>query len=209
MKKQQAKLLKTALTSVMLAGAAFATSTQAATQTMIAAGGCFWCVESDFENVEGVQKVVSGYIGGTVKNPTYNQVSSKGTGHYEAVEITFDDDIVSLKTLTDYFWKTIDPTDATGQFCDKGSPYYTGLFYQNDEQKDVFETSLAEIKQNKPFKADIVTPVLAADEFYLAENYHQDYYKKNPIRYNYYRRGCGRDNRIESLWGEVASKQYH
>ena len=180
---------------------------QAATQTMIVAGGCFWCVESDFEKVDGVSEVVSGYINGHVKNPTYEQVSAKKTGHYEAVKITFDDEKVSLKTLSDYFWKTIDPTDATGQFCDKGSPYYTGMFYQNEMQKKVYETSLADIKESKPFKADIVTPVLAAEEFYLAEEYHQDYYKRNPIRYTYYRTGCGRDKRINQLWGEVASKK--
>lgn len=182
---------------------------QAETQTMIAAGGCFWCVESDYENVEGVLDVVSGYTGGHVANPSYRAVSSKQTGHYEAVKITFDDEIVSLKSLTDYFWKTIDPTDERGQFCDKGSPYFTGLFYQNEEQQSVFESSLAEVNQSKPFKDDIVTPILAAKAFYLAENYHQDYYKKNPIRYTYYRTSCGRDRKIESLWGEVASKQYH
>lgn len=180
---------------------------QAATQTMIVAGGCFWCVESDFEKVDGVSEVVSGYINGHVKNPTYEQVSAKKTGHYEAVKITFDDEKVSLKTLSDYFWKTIDPTDATGQFCDKGSPYYTGMFYQNEVQKKVFETSLAEIKESKPFEAAIVTPILAAEEFYLAEEYHQDYYKRNPIRYTYYRTGCGRDKRIMQLWKEVASKK--
>jgi len=158
---------------------------QAETQTMIVAGGCFWCVESDYESVDGVLDVVSGYTGGHVANPSYRAVSSKQTGHYEAVKITFDDDIVSLKSLTDYFWKTIDPTDGKGQFCDKGSPYFTGLFYQNEEQQSVFESSLAEVNQSKPFKDDIVTPILAAKEFYLAENYHQDYYKKNPIRYTY------------------------
>jgi len=181
--------------------------TQAATQTMIVAGGCFWCVESDFEKIDGVSEAVSGYINGHVKNPTYEQVSAKITGHYEAVKITFDDEKVSLRTLTDYFWKTIDPTDATGQFCDKGSPYYTGLFYQNEAQKEVFEASLADITENKPFDAKIVTPILAAQEFYDAEDYHQDYYKRNPIRYNGYRYGCGRDKRIKQLWGEVASKQ--
>ncbi|MFT2110658.1 peptide-methionine (S)-S-oxide reductase MsrA [Marinomonas sp. 2405UD68-3] len=182
---------------------------QADTQTMIVAGGCFWCVESDYENIEGVLDVVSGYTGGHVKNPSYRAVSSKQTGHYEAVKITFDDEVVSLKSLTDYFWKTIDPTDAKGQFCDKGSPYFTGLFYQNEEQLKVFESSLEEVNQSKPFKEDIVTPILVAKEFYLAENYHQNYYKKNPIRYTYYRTRCGRDRKIESLWGEVASKKYH
>lgn len=181
--------------------------TYAATQTMIVAGGCFWCVESDFEKVDGVSEVVSGYINGHVKNPTYEQVAAKKTGHYEAVKITFDDEIVSLETLANYFWKTIDPTDASGQFCDKGSPYRTGMFYQNEQQKTVFEASLKAVNESKPFDAAIVTPVLAAQEFYVAEEYHQDYYKRNPIRYLYYRTGCGRDKRIEQLWGEVASKK--
>lgn len=194
---------------VVLSTGLLTTQVTAETQTMIVAGGCFWCVESDFENINGVQDVISGYIGGHVANPTYRQVASKKTGHYEAVKITFDDEIVSLNTLTDYFWKTIDPTDSHGQFCDKGSPYYTGLFYQNEEQKTVFEQSLLKVQQNKPFTETIVTPILPATEFYLAENYHQDYYKKNPIRYRYYRHGCGRDQRIQALWGEVASKQYH
>ena len=183
------------------------TQAQAGTQTMIVAGGCFWCVESDFEKVDGVLEAVSGYINGHVKNPTYEQVSSKKTGHYEAVKITFDDEKVSLRELSDYFWKTIDPTDDKGQFCDKGSPYYTGMFYQNEQQKAVFETSLNDVIKNKPFDAKIVTPVLAAQEFYLAEDYHQNYYSRNPIRYAYYRTGCGRDKRIQQLWGEVASKK--
>jgi peptide-methionine (S)-S-oxide reductase len=185
-----------------------ALSSQAATQTMIVAGGCFWCVESDFEKIDGVIDVVSGYTGGHQENPTYKQVSSGKTGHYEAVEITFDDEKVSLETLANYYWKTIDPTDDKGQFCDKGTPYLTAMFYQNDEQKAVFEASLKNVEQTKPFDATIVTPILAASTFYLAEDYHQSYYTKNPIRYNYYRSSCGRDNRIEELWGEVVTKKH-
>lgn len=192
---------------LMLVGALFAIEARAESQSIIVAGGCFWCVESDFEKIEGVQEAISGYTGGHVVNPTYRQVASKKTGHYEAVKITFDDEIVSLETLANYFWKTIDPTDNTGQFCDKGSPYLTGLFYQDEQQETVFKASLERIKKNKPFDAEIVTPVMPATEFYLAEDYHQDYYKKNPIRYNYYRNGCGRDKRIKQLWGEVVSKQ--
>jgi len=180
----------------------------AKTQSIIVAGGCFWCVESDYEKVDGVTEAVSGYINGTTENPTYEQVSAKKTGHYEAVKISFDDEKVSTQTLLDYFWKTIDPTDASGQFCDKGSPYLTGLFYQNEEQKKLFEASLASVKQSKPFKGEIVTPVLEAQQFYVAEEYHQNYYSRNPIRYNYYRNGCGRDKRIKELWGDVASKQH-
>lgn len=181
----------------------------AETRSLIVAGGCFWCVESDYEKVPGVLSAVSGYINGTVKNPSYQQVSSKSTGHYEAVKITYDSNKVSLKSLTDYFWKTIDPTDAKGQFCDKGSPYYSGLFYQNTEQQKIFEKSLADINNSKPFKAAIVTEILKADTFYPAEAYHQDFYKKSPLRYKSYRWRCGRDSHIKNLWGEVASKQYH
>jgi peptide-methionine (S)-S-oxide reductase len=195
---------------LLLTGAAtFSSLSQAAPQTMIVAGGCFWCVESDFELVQGVSDVVSGYIGGHTDNPTYKQVSSGKTGHFEAVVINFDDDVVSLKALADYYWKTIDPTDAAGQFCDKGSPYKTAMFYQDDKQKAVFEASLAKVEKSKPFKDDIVTEILPAKKFYPAEEYHQSYYTKNPIHYAYYRASCGRDSRIEDLWGEVASKKYH
>ena len=204
-------LLTSAIGAVLLSAAL---PTYAKTQSIIVAGGCFWCVESDFEKVPGVLGAVSGYINGTNANPTYEQVASKKTGHYEAVKISYDDEKVTAKELTDYFWKTIDPTDASGQFCDKGSPYKTGLFYQNESQKKIFETSLAEINAlvkanpSKYFSAPIVTPVLAAEVFYDAEGYHQDYYSRNPIRYNYYRNGCGRDKRIKQLWGEIASKKY-
>lgn len=202
--------LKPTLGLLLLASSASLSSmASAAPQTLMVAGGCFWCVESDFEPVEGVSDVISGYSGGHLDNPTYKQVSAGNTGHFEVVEIHFDDDIVSLKTLTDYFWKTIDPTDPRGQFCDKGAPYKTALFYQNAEQKAVFDASLAELNANKPFNGDIVTEILPAKTFYAAEEYHQSYYTKNPIRYGYYRLSCGRDNRIEDLWGEVASKQYH
>lgn len=194
---------------LLSAMAAFSSASHAAPQTIIVAGGCFWCVESDFELVNGVSDVISGYIGGHTKNPTYKQVSSETTGHFEAAEIHFDDDLVSLNALVEYYWKTIDPTDEGGQFCDKGTPYKTALFYQNDQQKTVFDDSLANIKNTKPFEGDIVTQVLPATRFYPAEDYHQSYYTKNPIRYAFYRASCGRDNRIEHLWGDVASHQYH
>jgi peptide-methionine (S)-S-oxide reductase len=195
--------LYSALGTVMIAGVLPA---QAATQSMIVAGGCFWCVESDFEKVEGVSEVVSGYIGGSDTNATYKEVSKGRTGHYEAVKITFDDEKVSLEKLSEYFWKTIDPTDPMGQFCDKGSPYLTGMFYQNEAQKTVFQASLDTVNETKPFAAPVVTKLLAATPFYVAEEYHQDYYKKNPIRYNYYRKSCGREARVKQLWGDVASK---
>ena len=177
------------------------------TDTLIVAGGCFWCVESDFEKYPGVIDAVSGYTGGTTLNPTYKEVTYKKTGHFEAVKITFDANQTSIKELTEYFWATVDPTDPYGQFCDKGGSYKTALFYQNDEQKLAFEESLAYLKKNKPFSAEIVTPILPANTFYLAEDYHQDFYNKNPLRYSYYRNGCGRDNRIKQLWGKVASKE--
>ena len=203
------KKLKHTLGLAIIGAASLIGNVQAQTQTMIVAGGCFWCVESDFESIEGVSEAVSGYIGGHTKNPTYRQVAAKKTGHYEAVEITFDDEIVSLKTLSDYYWKTIDPTDAKGQFCDKGSPYLTAMFYQSEEQKTVFEASLEQVEANKPFSENIVTPIIAATEFYPAEDYHQDYYTKNPKRYSYYRFSCRRDSTIEKLWGSVESKKHH
>ena len=180
----------------------------AETKSVIVAGGCFWCVESDFEKHPGVIKAESGYINGHVPNPTYPQVASKKTGHFEAVNISYDSKRVTLKTLVDYFWRTIDPTDPKGQFCDKGSPYKTALFYQNDQQKEVFQQSLASVKATKPFEAPIVTEILPAETFYLAENYHQDYYKKNKLRYSYYRTTCRRDAKVKKLWGEVASKKH-
>ena len=172
---------------------------------IIVAGGCFWCVESDYEKQKGVISAESGYINGNIPNPSYRQVTSKKTGHFEAVKITYDSNIVSTRELIDFFWKTIDPTDATGQFCDKGTPYKTALFYQNQRQQQIFEASLADINKTKPFAEPIVTEILAAQTFYPAEDYHQDYYKKNSFRYRYYRSACGRDARIEELWGEVVA----
>jgi peptide-methionine (S)-S-oxide reductase len=177
-------------------------------KTLIVAGGCFWCVESDYEKHPGVISAVSGYINGSVPNPTYRQVASKKTGHFEVVKITYDDKLVSLEKLVDYFWKTIDPTDPQGQFCDKGSPYKTALFYQNEKQKALFEKSLTTLNKTKPFDDPIVTEILEAETFYLAEDYHQDYYKKSSLRYRYYRAVCGRDARIEELWGEVVSGKH-
>ena len=174
-------------------------------QTLIVAGGCFWCVESDYEKKVGVLSAESGYINGSVLNPTYRQVASKKTGHYEAVKIVYDANRVTARELVDFFWKTIDPTDAYGQFCDKGSPYKSALFYQSQAQKQIFEASLKQVKQEKPFAAPIVTEILAAETFYPAETYHQDYYKKNPYRYRFYRFNCGRDARVKQLWGELVT----
>lgn len=184
------------------------TSTTTTTvDTLIVAGGCFWCVESDFEKYPGVIDVVSGYTGGTAENATYQKVAGKVTKHFEAAKITFDTSKTNAKELTEYFWATIDPTDPDGQFCDKGSPYKTALFYQNAEQQHVFDDSLQYLIENKPFKGDIVTEILPAKDFYPAEDYHQDYYQKSPYRYYIYRKSCGRDARIKQLWGNVASKE--
>ncbi|MBK8453599.1 MAG: peptide-methionine (S)-S-oxide reductase MsrA [Thiofilum sp.] len=197
---------KTVLLVASVTLASFSTLAHAKTDTLIVAGGCFWCVESDFEGKTGVLDVVSGYTGGTTPNPTYKQVSHTETGHFEAVQISFDDSKVSLKELVDYYWRTIDPTDPQGQFCDKGSTYRTALFYQTEAQKQVFETSLQELNATKPFAAPVVTQLLPAKPFYVAEGYHQNYYQTNPVRYKYYRWNCGRDTTIEKLWGSVASK---
>ena len=172
-------------------------------ETAIFAGGCFWCVEKDFEEVPGVIEVVSGYSGGQVDNPNYKQVSYTETGHYEAAEVTFDPKVVSYRELVDFFWTTVDPTDPNGQFCDKGSSYRTAVFATPEQMADA-QASLAEVEANKPFRADIVTPILPAVTFYDAEGYHQDYYRKNPVRYKAYRTGCRRDARLKSLWGDQA-----
>ncbi len=175
---------------------------------LIVAGGCFWCTESDFEKHKGVLRAESGYINGTTDDPSYKEVSSNKTGHFEAVKITYNSDIVSLRELVDFYWRTIDPTDPNGQFCDKGSSYRTALFYQNADQQKVFNDSLAEVEKTKPFAEAIVTEILQAKTFYPAEAYHQDYYKKSSLRYRFYRSACGRDSRIEDLWGEVVTGKH-
>jgi peptide-methionine (S)-S-oxide reductase len=179
---------------------AMAQPAAAETHTAIFAGGCFWCMESDFESVAGVTDVVSGYTGGTMKHPTYRNHE----GHVEAVRISFDDSRVSYEQLLHTFWRSVDPTDAGGQFCDRGHSYTTAVFALDAEQKAAAEKSKADIEASGKLGAPIVTPILDATFFTEAEDYHQDYYKKNPVRYSYYRRGCGRDARVEALWGEEA-----
>jgi len=166
------------------------------------AGGCFWCMEYPFDKLQGVISTTSGYTGGHTKNPTYKQTSSGRTGHTEAVQIVYDPEQVSYEKLLDVFWHNIDPTTADQQFCDQGNQYRSEIFYHNDEQKQLAESSKASLDKNKPFKKPIVTQISKATTFYAAEDYHQDYYKKNPIRYRYYRHGCGRDKRLEQLWGK-------
>ncbi len=166
------------------------------------AGGCFWCIEADFEKVEGVITVTSGYTGGHVANPTYKQVSAGGTGHTEAIRVVYDPDVVTYEELLDVFWHNIDPTVADRQFCDVGDQYRSGIFYHDEAQREAAEKSRAELEKSKPFPQPIVTEITEESAFYPAEVYHQDYAKKNPIRYSYYRKGCGRDNRLQQLWGE-------
>lgn len=170
----------------------------------IFAGGCFWCVESDFDKVPGVLKTTSGYTGGTVDNPTYKQVTYGSTGHYEAVRIVYDPEVVSYERLLEVFWRTVDPTDDGGQFCDRGDSYRTAIFATTTKQLEAAKASKAELEASGKLGKPVVTPVLEAKEFFDAEGYHQNYYKTNPVRYKYYRFSCGRDKRVKSLWGDEA-----
>lgn len=167
------------------------------------AGGCFWCVEVDFDKVSGVVSTTSGYIGGTVANPTYQQVSAKTTGHAEAVEIVYDTTKVSYEQLLKVYWMSIDPTTKDRQFCDAGSPYRTAIFTHGPAQQAAALASRMALDKTKPFKEPIVTTIEPAGPFYAAEEYHQDYYLKNPVRYKYYRASCGRDARLQQLWGKA------
>lgn len=191
-----------AQTPVPTSGVAPSASTAKATF----AGGCFWCVESDFDKIPGVVSTTSGYIGGKTANPSYEQVSNHSTGHAEAVEVVYDPAKVSYERLVAYFWHTIDPTVKDQQFCDRGSPYRTAIFAHGEEQLKVAQASRAALEKSKPFKEAIVTDIVLAGPFYAAEDYHQDYYKKNPIRYKYYRTSCGRDARLQQLWGDLAGR---
>lgn len=166
------------------------------------AGGCFWCVEADFDKVEGVVETISGFMGGTTKNPTYRQVVSGGTGHLEVVQIKFDPKKVSYERLVTMFFKTVDPYDDGGQFCDRGDSYRTAIFVYDDAQRKVAETIKADLDKNGPLKKPLATRILPASDFTAAEDYHQDFYKKSPGRYYSYRAGCGRDQRIEQIWGK-------
>ena len=190
------------IASLWLATLLPAAQAQQATSKAIFAGGCFWCVEADFDKVPGVLSTTSGYIGGKVANPTYAQVSAKGTGHAEAVEIVFDPAKVSYEQLLEHYWHSIDPTTQDRQFCDAGSPYRTAIFALDAAQLKAAQASLAALEKSKPFPEPIVTQIVLAGPFYAAEAYHQDYYKKNPIRYQYYRTSCGRDARLKQLWGK-------
>ncbi|MBA3479930.1 MAG: peptide-methionine (S)-S-oxide reductase MsrA [Lautropia sp.] len=190
---------------VSLASGAQAQTTPApVTAKATFAGGCFWCVEADFDKVEGVLSTTSGYTGGTLADPTYEQVSSETTGHAEAVEIVFDPSMVSYEKLLDRFWRTIDPTVKDRQFCDIGHSYRSAIFTHDAAQARTADASKAALEKNKPFGEPIVTEIVPAKAFYPAETYHQDYYKKNPVRYRFYRANCGRDSRLKELWGDQA-----
>jgi peptide-methionine (S)-S-oxide reductase len=166
------------------------------------AGGCFWCMEPPFDELPGVISTTSGYTGGRTKNPTYEQVSAGITGHAESVEVIFDPAKITYARLLEVFWKNIDPITANRQFCDSGTQYRSGIFYHTEEQKRLAEASKKALEDSGRFKQPIVTEIVAATAFYRAEEYHQDYYKKNPIRFKYYKYGCGRARRLEELWGK-------
>jgi peptide methionine sulfoxide reductase msrA/msrB len=166
------------------------------------AGGCFWCVESDFEKIDGVLEVISGYTGGQLENPTYKEVSAGGTGHTEAVQVYYDPNKVSYRQLLDVFWRIMDPTDPGGSFVDRGSQYRSGIFYHDEEQKRLAEESKMALEKSGRFDRPIVTEITRLDRFYEAEAYHQDYYKKNPLRYKYYRSGSGRDSFLKKTWDD-------
>lgn len=183
---------------------AAAVSATAATETALFAGGCFWCMVGPFQKLNGVIKVESGYTGGHTLNPTYEDVSKKETGHRESVQVIFDPKKITYDELMNVYWKNIDPVDSAGQFCDKGNQYKSAIYYTTDEQKKIAETSKEKLAKSGVLQKPIVTEIIAAQKFYAAEEYHQDYYKKNPIRYKYYRNGCGRDKRLEELWGKSA-----
>ena len=173
---------------------------KAATAKAVFAGGCFWCVEEAFDKVPGVISTISGYTGGRTKNPTYEQVSADNTGHAEAVLVEYDPGKVNYEKLVEVFWRNVDPTQKNGQFCDHGTSYRSAIFYLDDEQRRIAESSKSALIKDKPFRGAIVTEITKASEFYRAEEYHQDYYLRNPVRYKFYKTGCGREARLKQLW---------
>ncbi|MFA7402691.1 MAG: peptide-methionine (S)-S-oxide reductase MsrA [Pelobacteraceae bacterium] len=198
--KRVISLAAIVLVVVVSAGSACAATLEKA----LFAGGCFWCMEAPFDKLPGVVSVTPGYTGGHKKNPTYNEVSAGGTGHAEAVQVVYDPSRISYSSLLTVFWHNIDPTVADRQFCDAGHQYRAAIFYQGEEQHRSAQQSKAALEKNKPFREAVVTEITPATEFYPAEEYHQHYYKKNPLRYSFYRSGCGRDKRLKDLWGSDA-----
>ena len=168
------------------------------------AGGCFWCMQPPFDHLDGVVSTTAGYTGGHTKNPTYEEVSAGWTGHAESVQVIYDPSKISYEKLLDLFWHNIDPTVKDRQFCDSGHQYRSAIFYHTEEQQRLAVRSKAALEKSKPFREAIQTEIVAASEFYPAEEYHQHYYKKNPIRYKFYRTSCGRDSRLRELWGPLA-----
>jgi peptide-methionine (S)-S-oxide reductase len=192
------------------AGAAVAEQDSAATSEnghalATFAGGCFWCMEPPYDKLDGVFATTSGYMGGSKADPTYQEVSAGGTGHAEAVQVTYDPAKVSYEELLEVFWRNVDPLDDGGQFCDRGDQYRTGIFVHDQDQRRLAEASKRALEDSGRFEQRIVTEIVAAGAFYPAEDYHQDYYQKNPVRYKFYRWNCGRDARLEQLWGEQAT----
>ncbi|MCM0080410.1 peptide-methionine (S)-S-oxide reductase MsrA [Geomonas sp. Red32] len=192
----------------MGAGTGWSATAKPASQLQKAtfAGGCFWCMEHPFDELPGVVSVTSGYTGGETKNPTYEEVSAGGTGHAESVEVLYDPSKISYQQLLTRYWHNIDPTTKDAEFCDHGHQYRSAIFFHNEEQHRLAVKSKQDLEKSRPFKGAIVTEIVPAGPFYPAEEYHQHYYKKNPIRYHYYRFACGRDQRLKDLWGDLAGK---
>ncbi len=203
------RILTIALFAATAASAQAPAPTSATTASAIFAGGCFWCMEAPFDKIDGVKATTSGYIGGKTRNPTYEQVTAGITGHTEAVKVDYDPKKVTYRQLLEVFWKNIDPVARDRQFCDGGTQYRSGIFWLDDEQKKLADESKALLTKGQAFgtakplglKGGVVTEVTKAGDFWAAEDYHQDYYVKNPVRYNVYRSGCGRDARLKELWG--------
>ena len=194
-------LLSLFITPVIASNQETTTSPVQKSESAIFAGGCFWCMEPPFDKLEGVISTTSGYTAGHKENPTYREVSAGSTGHTEAIQIKYDPEKITYPELLKVFWNNIDPVAVDRQFCDAGSQYRSGIYYLNESQQADAMRSLQEITENKPFEGKIATEILPASTFYLAEDYHQDYYQKNPLRYKYYRYACGRDQRLEEIWG--------
>lgn len=179
----------------------YAPISMAAEETATFAGGCFWCMEPPFDKLEGVISTTSGFMGGSLENPTYKQVSRGGTGHAEVVQVLYDPDMVGYDSLLRTYWRNVDPYDGSGQFCDRGPEYRPAIFHHTEEQRRAAENSLKHLQSDGLITDDVAVEIVAASEFYPAEDYHQDYYQKNPARYTFYRWNCGRDDRLEEVWG--------
>lgn len=199
----RSRALAALLLAMVAAASAFA-APMPPRASAIFAGGCFWCEETAFEGVPGVTSVTSGYTGGQKKDPTYEEVSSGGTGHAESVQVVYDPSKISYEKLLEIFWHNVDPFQANGQFCDHGNQYRSAIFYQGDAQRSAAEASKRKLEKDPKFRGKIVTQIVPASTFYPAEEYHQDFYKKDPVRYHSYRTGCGRDARLKAIWGEAA-----